>query len=650
MVTVRSATGSRSFQTKQNQKQHLPSNRRSSRAFKFVLVFFISLLARVVFFLQFGIFSQTDDDFQEHQGRHNLLLSPTTRASSIGRKGRSKIHTNDHRERTIHSNDNTHHGDYFLTGFRSVRSSARESHGEKVGRQAEAGNLGDGESSDEMQNMNGEKEEKLAENRNSEDKEQSTSNDEEEDDDDGGEEDKKVEGSARSESRDEEEESTSDHEEDDLYFQDPNAAVADWNYFPPSKREPRRDDSWAQAENSALIPLTKKECDRFMNNVDTSPPPLREASNQACEGYDGVLHIHHFDEGGASGAAFFLLNIGMLAWADQHNYLPWIHIEDNYTMPIWDPIVHMNATKAVTFEMETGMSIGWARDPDDSAFNIFPGKPFQRRPPHTKTFVLHGTGVWEHYFLPPNDFVPGDLSCRNKPKINMNGDQIVPGIHSNAPWAPRAWRYSDSPMIIREELSWDEWFKPQRERAAEITERYIRFNPMMEQRAHCAFPNPEFSLGMHIRHGDKAERELIEPERFLVFAEAFVNNGGGSIFLATDSAQVVESILENWPKHVADHIVHQTSVLGRTSNDTAAFDLGVSRHRTNVEALTDILALSKSTFLLHGLSGMSEAAFFLNPGLVSRSINFEDILHDKYRPDYFVKTMMPLGRKDAKNE
>lgn len=582
MVTVTPSKDSRSFQTKQNLKQCLPSNRRSSRAFRFVLVFFIAVLARVIFFLQFGIFLQTDADFEVHQYKQNLLLSPTTRWSPILREEPGQIHTNSHGERP----------------------------------------------------------------RNSEDKEQSTSNDEEED--------KNVEGSARSESRNEEEkskdeteQSTSDDEKEDMYFRDPYVPVADWNYFPPSKREPRRDASWAQA---GTIPLAKKECDRFMNHVDTSHPPLREASNGACEGYDGVLHIHHFDHGGASGASFFLFNIGMLAWAEQHNYLPWIHIEDNFTIPIWDPIVHMNTTKAVTFEMETGMDIEWARDPNDPRFHMFPGKPIPRGPPSSKTFVLRGTGVWEHYFLPPNDFVPGDLSCRNKPKIQMSDDHVVPGLHQNAPWVPRAWRYSENPRILRHDLSWDNWFKPQRKRATEITERYIRFNPMMEQRAHCAFPNPEFSLGMHIRHGDKAERAVIEPDRFLVFAEAFVNNGGGSIFLATDSALVVEIILETWPKHVADHIVHQPSVLGLTSNGTAAFDLGVSRHRTNVEALTDILALSKSTFLLHGLSAMSEAAFFLNPGLVSRSINLEDELYRKYRPDHFVKTMMPLGRKEAKNE
>jgi len=588
------------FQMKHHQKLNPSSSRRSSVATKLVLVLFISALIRLVFFLRFGIFSQIDGNLQKHQDRQNIL-------------------------------------DDFRAGFPGTGNSVREKAETLLaGKVMEPGNLG---------------EEKSAEAPSSEDEEGSAEADETKEDErsaeDRGSEDE--EGSAETTS------GTEQPEEDDNYFRDPNATVVDWTYFPTLKSEPRRDASWEEAAKSvsALFTLNKKECEPIMKNVDTSPPPLREASNEACEGYDGVFHIHHYDEGGASGTAFFIFTIAMLAWADQHNYLPWIHIEDNYTKPIWDPIVHTNTTNvnSIKFEMNTGMKIGWARDPNDDRSHIFPGKPYRKYPIESKTFVLHGTGVWEHYFLPPNDFVPGDLSCRNKPILRMSDDHIVPGIHSNAPWAPRAWRTTETPIILREDLSWDEWFKPQRKRGAEIAERYIRFNPMMERRAHCAFPNPKFSLGMHIRHGDKyIEREIIKTDRFLSFAEVFVNNGGGSIFVATDSAKVMETILESWPKHIADHVVHQTSVMGLTSNKTAAFDLGVSAHRTNVEALTDVLALSKSTFFLHGLSAMSEAVLFLNPELVARSINLEDELYSSYHPDLFVKNIMPLGKKDVKNQ
>ena len=438
-------------------------------------------------------------------------------------------------------------------------------------------------------------------------------------------------------------------DDNDTYFKDPNAEVADWEYFPKAHQKSRLNTS---STNVVLSLHDKKiKCDRFMKDVETSPPTLRNPSNNACEGYNGVLHIHHFDQGGASATAFFLFTIGMLNWADQHNYLPWIHIEDGYTKPIWDNLVHNNSRSISydnrTFTMKTGMDIGWARDKRDSKNHIFPGRPFlKEKKLHSQKFFVHGTGVWEHYFRPPNDFVPGDTSCRNKPLVKFNDDHIVPGIHANAPWAPRAWRYGEAPYIIRKDLSWNEWFEPQRRHAAETTRRYILFNPMMERRARCSLPNPKFSIGMHIRHGDKyLERDIIKPKKFLVYAEAFVNNGGGSIYLATDSAKVVETILNKWPKHVADHIVLQPLVLGLTQNETAAFDIGISRHRTNVEALTDVLSLSKCTFFLHGLSAMSEAVLFINPGLIRRSVNLEDIDHRSV--DYFINTIMPIGRKVA---
>jgi len=436
-------------------------------------------------------------------------------------------------------------------------------------------------------------------------------------------------------------------DDEDMYFRDPKAPVADWHYFPPLKQEIRRDPSWAQA-GKELPPMRKEDCDAFLQNIDTSPPPRREPSNEACNGYDGVFQIQHYDKGGASGTSFFMFNVGMLAWADQHNYLPWIHIEDNYTWPIWDPIVHTNVTKHTEFTMMEGMEIGWSRDPDDPRAHLFPGKPFVKEPLQPKTFVLNGTGVWEHYFLPVNDFVPGDLSCRDKPIVKMDEDHIVPGMHANAPWAPRAWRYAEPDYVKRWDLTWDKFFKPQRRRGAEITDRYIRFNPMIEKRVNCAFPDPEFSMGMHIRHSDKVvERRVIHTDEFLVFAKTFVWNGGRSIYIATDSTKVIDSIMETWPEEVISHVVYQGSVLGRSTNTTAAFDIGVSRHRTNVEALTDVLALSKCTFFLHGLSAMSEAVLYLNPGLISRSLNLEEYHKEdeRFTPTYFVNHIMPLGDK-----
>jgi hypothetical protein len=67
-----------------------------------------------------------------------------------------------------------------------------------------------------------------------------------------------------------------------------------------------------------------------------------------------------------------------------------------------------------------------------------------------------------------------------------------------------------------------------------------------------------------------------------------------------------------------------------------------------MEALTDALAMSKCTYLLHGLSALSEAAFFINPGLMERSVNLE-IEARVYDKEHFENVILPRGRKGANN-
>lgn len=417
------------------------------------------------------------------------------------------------------------------------------------------------------------------------------------------------------------------------------APIADWDYFPEDERTKMQlvEEPFADGDD-----FDSARCEAYLK-INTAPPKHRPASNGACDGYDGVLHIQHFDPGGASGTAFFQIMIGFLQWADQHNYLAWMHMDDGVTVPIWDEAVHTQGPDR-TFTMMHGVEVGAARDKSDPQYWLFPGRPYPVGKYTPTNFTVKGTGVWEHYFMPLTGFVPGDPSCVGKPLVRYKYYDIGM-LHVTAPWGPRAWRYGSADYVYRHDLSFDEWFEPQRRHAAEAVKRYIRFNPTMEHRARCILPDPEFSLGMHIRHGDKqGAREVIPPGAFLEYAEAFVQNGGGSIYLATDSALVVEEIKERWPRHVSDRVIHQPEVAGLSRNETAAFNLGISKHRTNVEALTDILVLSKCTFLLHGLSAMSEAAMFINPRLIEGEINLEDKDQQKWKTvDYFVKKMMPRG-------
>jgi len=418
-----------------------------------------------------------------------------------------------------------------------------------------------------------------------------------------------------------------------IEFTNLNANPVTWNYYPTKPQSVREPD----------IELDNKKCPRIMNTIDTSPPREKNPSKGACTGFEGILHIQHGDLGGASGTVFFQFMVGMLRWAEHHNVKPWVHLND-VSKVIFDQAVHKKEGTSLTkLTMLDGIKIGWARDSQDPMGYIIPGLPQRQLGAELerKEFVFEGTGVWEHYFEPVSDFSPGDdPSCLDKPYLTMELNHILPGLHSHASWVPHPWRYWMPDHVQQPETPFRDWFVPQRLHAAEIVKRYIRFNPYMEQRAACALPNPENSLGMHIRHGDKyPSRGIIETKSFLPFCKAFVEQGGGSIYLATDSALVFEEIKREWPTHVSGHVVVQPAVKGLSHNDTAAFDLGVSAHRTNVEALTDLRALSKCTYLLHGWSAMTEAVFFLNPDLIDRSVDLDDYTQSD-QLNHFVQSIL----------
>jgi hypothetical protein len=133
-------------------------------------------------------------------------------------------------------------------------------------------------------------------------------------------------------------------------------------------------------------------------------------------------------------------------------------------------------------------------------------------------------------------------------------------------------------------------------------------------------------LAIHIRHSDKGgtNRKKIPLEAFLPYAEAYLQAGGSSIYLATDSSDVLKTIPKQWPKVVLKALIRQSDDVLRSSDRKAVFVLGEANpHRTNMEVLVDILAMSKCQFFVHGFSAVSEAVMYLNLELHHQSVDLE---------------------------
>lgn len=367
-------------------------------------------------------------------------------------------------------------------------------------------------------------------------------------------------------------------------------------------------------------------------DISTNTRPginLRTASD-ACSGYRGILHIAQGDAEGAAGTVFFLFVLNQLLYAQEHNLIPWIHL-NNVSHHIFDARVHgsyAQSESARTIVVSDTVQPSWLgfRDPIAQKNFGFPGPPPKETSPDgPRTVTVEGNGVWESYFLPVSDYSPTDPSCQQLPLVKLSYAQIIPGLHLNCPWSLRAWRYGGLPPALRNDTaaSYSDWFRPMRQRGSRMVQKYIRFQPYMLQKAQHANPSSH-CLAIHVRHSDKANRrQKIPLKRFYPYMDAYLEQVplGGKIYVATDSSRVLEE-LQSLP-HYHDRLLWQEGA-ARSQNSTAVFRQH-NHHDTNVQVLVDILAMSQCQFLLHGLSAVSEAVLYLNPALQAdyRGVNLE---------------------------
>ena len=392
---------------------------------------------------------------------------------------------------------------------------------------------------------------------------------------------------------------------------------------------------------STLISTPSKSTIMTGHNIEYIDDGRPRPTDHACDGYKGIYHIAMGDIGGAAGTVFFQFVLGQIIWAEMYGFKPWVYF-NNVSYIIYDEDIHGRNGTGVDFVMQKGLQVSWKQTTKHAhRRDVYPGEPIPEsydnlRPYH---FKFDGDGVWENYFEPVSDFVPGDKSCTNKPLVTMNLFLITPGIHGFASWAPRGWRYHYLPdYITRPHIPLNKWLEPMRLHAHEVLKRYIKFKPHIIQQADtvnpdCSMDKQNACLGLHIRQSDKAAgRRQIATDEFLPYVEAFLNAGGKWTYLATDSANVIDHIEKNWPDHVKATIRSMGDNVVRSNDFQAVFDIG-KHHRTNREILIEILALSKCQFMIHGLSAVTESSIWMNSELHFSSVNLED--PDHVDPSYF---------------
>jgi hypothetical protein len=369
-----------------------------------------------------------------------------------------------------------------------------------------------------------------------------------------------------------------------------------------------------------------------------------------CDGYRGILHI--LVGGGdefSFGMTFFHFILNQLIYATKYQLKPYIHLKPQQSHAVFDPSVHGRlGDQNVSLQGFVGAAIQndnveFANQPEAAVPGDF--RTTQELP---SMLTLSGNGIWDSYFRPASDFHPASKdevtshSCQGKAWVTLNHSLVTSGLHLWAPWSVRSFRYSnlhERRWRNANDHSLSDWYLPMRTWAHDVVRKYYRPLSFINQRVDQVTGITEASqaccLAIHIRQGDKegyGKRKVSRIRDYKPFVEAFLNattdNSQSFVYLATDAWRVMDAIQENWDEAIRLRIRSQGDLVVRSVRWVPPHMLEPeNRHRVNLEALVDILAMSRCQFLLHGFSTMSEAAIYVNLNLHNHSVNLDDPNH-----------------------
>lgn len=374
----------------------------------------------------------------------------------------------------------------------------------------------------------------------------------------------------------------------------------------------KEENKWLVSTSSTVNTTGANKKDRQRHNPSTLPP----IEKHQCSHYNGILHVQHGDYWAAGTAMFFCYIINHLLFAEEHNLMPWIHL-DEYSERIYDVSVHGQGPSR-SFQVPSRLQVTYDCGEDQICEPIEKSK---RRTRRNETITVHGNGVWESYFEPVSTFSLDNNPCF-LPYLSLTEDDLA-RMHYG--WLPsvRAWHYIESVRPKPKPGHLHEWYGAMRVRGASIVQKYYRPKPWLVQAIENANPSQQ-CLSMHVRFTDKSGgRDMIGVSEYRPYAVEYAKAvPNGAIYLASDSSNTYKQIQQSWPPDVMERIIMQPSVL-HSSNETGVFDIG-SHHRTNSDVLTDVYAMAKCSVFLHGHSSVSESVVYVNLHLHNCSVDLED--------------------------
>ncbi|MEM7459596.1 MAG: hypothetical protein AAF331_09030, partial [Pseudomonadota bacterium] len=155
-----------------------------------------------------------------------------------------------------------------------------------------------------------------------------------------------------------------------------------------------------------------------------------------------------------------------------------------------------------------------------------------------------------------------------------------------------------------------------------IIQEYVKIKPKVRagvDRFYDLHMAGEKVIGLHVRSTDNvgSEHASVDLERYCRLVDAY--SATSLIYVATDSANVLSQLKERY----GDRLICSDCVRsrdGKPVHTNHAKRITRGNPRLGEQVLTDAILLSKTSFFVHGLSGVASAALFFNPDLAHRSV------------------------------
>ncbi|MEM9149841.1 MAG: hypothetical protein AAGB19_05245 [Cyanobacteria bacterium P01_F01_bin.3] len=361
--------------------------------------------------------------------------------------------------------------------------------------------------------------------------------------------------------------------------------------------------------------ITKASIRQFQVKVDAIAYKVREAlplnayrKHEIFQAHPNGSYVINFGRAGFFSNFFEVL--GYARWCERNHITPLAYggrfCNDTYRRNLYWSEQGYNGARNVWeyfFEPLSGKSINCFLYPDNFGRNT-----------REHIFAPDGSGIGLIKVLTPAVITEIENERRaelNLPPISLDND-LEQFAHDKG--YAKVWRM----------LAYQRDYPSRRYRQVvnKIIRQYVKIKPNVQAKVNRFYDlhmAGKSVIGLHVRSTDNvgSEHMSVNLERYCRLVDAYSSTS--KIYLATDSAHVLSLLKDRYGERLIFNDCVR-SCDGNPVHTNHAKRVTQGNPQLGEQVLTDAVLLSKTSFFVHGLSGVASAALFFNPYLSHRSV------------------------------